>query len=64
MAAAHTLWDALKQTYDDTVEDAAEVPDEEGEAGVDNEEEWEKGVPPFVRKLTKMVSENKSIQHI
>lgn len=24
----------------------------------DAEEEWEKGIPPFVRKLTKMVSEN------
>lgn len=58
------MWEVMTQPqHDDSVEDAADVP-EEDDNQVDNEEEWEKGVPPFVKKLTKMVSENKSIQTI
>lgn len=59
MTTTQPLWDALNRTYDDTVEDASyDVPEDDDHG---DEEEWEKGVPPFVRKLTKMVSENKNV---
>lgn len=64
MSAQNALWDALKESYDDSVEDDIYVQDtgEEDPAIIpQNEEDWEKGIPPFVKKLTKMVSENKSI---
>lgn len=61
MSVAHGLWDALKQTYEDTVEDDIYVQDVPPEDDPHNEEDWEKGIPPFVKKLTKMVGENKSI---
>lgn len=55
---AATIWEALEKTYDDT----DDIPEEEDPLQQDTgEEEWEKGVPPFVKKLTNMVSENKSI---
>lgn len=58
---SHGLWDALKQTYDDTVEDDLYAQQDSQDDDRANEEDWEKGIPPFVRKLTKMVGENKSI---
>lgn len=55
---ASTIWEALSKTYDDAVDDIPEEEEPQQEVG---EEEWEKGVPPFVKKLTKMLTENKSI---
>jgi hypothetical protein len=61
MSVPHGLWDALKQSYEDAVEDDIYVQEVQDDPSPVGEEDWEKGIPPFVKKLTKMVGENKSI---